>query len=57
MINYRNCNLLANGVVIPDSVDVKTTSLRDTKQSHVEKSPCIVRDCFVSRNDMLFCFI
>ncbi len=29
-------------------------SLRGTKQSHGEKPPCIVRDCFVPRNDMVF---
>ncbi len=29
-------------------------SLRGTKQSHVEKPPYKVRDCFVPRNDMAF---
>ena len=28
-------------------------SLRGTKQSHVERWSCKVRDCFVSRNDKL----
>ena len=28
-----------------------TMSLRGTKQSHGEKRLCIVRDCFVPRND------
>ncbi len=29
-------------------------SLRGTKQSHVEKPRCKVRDCFVPRNNMFF---
>jgi len=30
---------------------LKTMSLRGTKQSHVEKRSCKVRDCFAPRND------
>jgi len=32
----------------------KNMSLRGTKQSHLEKLPCKVRDCFVPRNDNLY---
>ena len=38
-------------VTIPNYADVKTMSLQGTKQSHVEKRSCMVRDCFVPRND------